>query len=224
VYEAGYCGFWIDARFQKLGADCMVTNPADVPTSDKERRHKNDKVDASKLVREYQKGSLRPVYVPDRVAQEDRSLVRMRARFVRKETRCKNQIKALLAFYGYTQHPDEEAPGGLERYWSRVYIRWLESRMLEHESGRAPFQALVKELLELRAFELLAKRRIEHGGQCRRSKAEAAGGQADCLFAPLDVHRLSALVNLHPRYMSMGVYQNADQNRTATRSAIPNST
>lgn len=148
VYEAGYCGFWIHERFRDLGVDCIVTNPADVPTSDKERRHKNDKVDAGKLVRELQKGSLRAIYVPERVALEDRSLVRMRARFVRKQTRCKNQIKALLAFYGYKQFEDEES--GPEHYWSRVYICWIESIVMQRPSGQESLRMLLKELVFLR--------------------------------------------------------------------------
>jgi transposase len=118
VYEAGYFGFWVERRFQELGIDCMVINAADVPTSNKERRHKNDSVDAGKL-----------------------------ARFVRKQTRCKNQIKAFLAFYGYT--PLEEA-GEPERHWSRAYVRWIESTVMEQPSGRQALTALLKELLFLR--------------------------------------------------------------------------
>ena len=41
VYEAGYFGFWIENSFQALGIDCMVINASDVPTSNKERRHKS---------------------------------------------------------------------------------------------------------------------------------------------------------------------------------------
>jgi len=147
VYEAGYCGFWIHARFQELGIDCIVTNPADVPTSDKERRHKNDTVDAGKLVREHQKGSLKAIYVPDRAALEDRNLVRMRAAFVSKQTRCKNQIKAFLAFYGYKQHEEEAGP---EHYWSRTYVSWIESIAMKRESGQGALRMLLKELVFLR--------------------------------------------------------------------------
>ncbi|MBI3815205.1 MAG: IS110 family transposase, partial [Nitrospinae bacterium] len=37
VYEAGYCGFWIHDKLKEQGINCMVVNPADVPTKDKER-------------------------------------------------------------------------------------------------------------------------------------------------------------------------------------------
>jgi hypothetical protein len=40
VYEAGFCGFWIHDRLQSLGINNIVVNPADVPTTDKEKNKK----------------------------------------------------------------------------------------------------------------------------------------------------------------------------------------
>ena len=40
VYEAGYCGFWIHDRLQEHGVQCLVVNPADVPTKDKSEQSK----------------------------------------------------------------------------------------------------------------------------------------------------------------------------------------
>jgi len=40
VYEAGYSGFWIHDRLREKGIDCIVVNPADIPTTDKERSGK----------------------------------------------------------------------------------------------------------------------------------------------------------------------------------------
>ena len=48
VYEAGYSGFWIHRRLRSLGIENIVINPADVPTTDKERRHKTDTWDLRK--------------------------------------------------------------------------------------------------------------------------------------------------------------------------------
>lgn len=42
VYEAGFCGFWIQESLEKLGIKCKVVNAADVPTTDKEKRLKTD--------------------------------------------------------------------------------------------------------------------------------------------------------------------------------------
>lgn len=155
VYEAGYFGFWIHEALIQFGVDSMVINPADVPTSDKERRTKTDRVDAAKLARSLANGELRRLYVPDRIALEDRTLVRTRMAFVRKQTRCKNQIKALLRFYGL-QAPDER----IERYWGRAYIRWLENVTFSQESGTIALAALLQELLTLRETIAYLTKRI----------------------------------------------------------------
>ncbi len=155
VYEAGYSGFWIHDDLEALGADCTVVNPADVPTSDKERRHKNDRIDAGKLGRGLATKSLKAIYVPERSWTEDRLLVRTRIRFVRKQTRVKCQIKAVLAFYGY-QVP-EDMP---EKYWSRRYIRWIESLKMVRSSGDYALKALLAELHFLRQMILDLTRRI----------------------------------------------------------------
>jgi transposase len=155
VYEAGYCGFWIQKQLQALGVYCIVINPADVPTSDKERVHKNNSVDAGKLARNLRNKELKALYVPARAALEDRTLVRMRMMFVRKQTRCKNQIKALLQYYGY--HVPEDLS---ERYWSRSYIAWIEGLLMEQVSGQHALQALLRELTFLRSQLLTFTRQI----------------------------------------------------------------
>jgi transposase len=145
VYEAGYFGFWIHDALREQGVDCLVVHPADVPTKDKERRNRNDTVDARKLARSLRNGELTALYVPERKALEDRSLVRMRMSMVKKQTRCKNQVKGLLSFYGYTI-PDELA----KSHWSRNFINWLGSLEFQGESGKQTLQALLDELKHLR--------------------------------------------------------------------------
>jgi len=51
VYEAGFCGFWIDRTLREAGINNIVVNPADVPTSNKEKRRKTDKIDSKKLAK-----------------------------------------------------------------------------------------------------------------------------------------------------------------------------
>ena len=76
AYEAGYSGFWIHDQLHEKGIDCMVVNPVDVPTKDKERSGKTDKVDCRKLARCLRNGELEGIYVPARVKVEDRGLLR----------------------------------------------------------------------------------------------------------------------------------------------------
>ena len=44
VYEAGFCGYWIDRQLQSQGIKNIIVNPADVPTSNKEKTRKTDTV------------------------------------------------------------------------------------------------------------------------------------------------------------------------------------
>lgn len=145
LYEAGYCGYWICHELRSHGIDCIIVNPADVPTMDKERKHKTNKVDARKLARSLRNGELVPLYVPSRSALEDRTLIRSRQMLVSKQTRCKNQIKALLSFYGITL-PDDIT----DRYWSRRYVAWLESLSLQSAGGTHTLKTLLDELAHLR--------------------------------------------------------------------------
>lgn len=145
AYEAGYCGFWIHDELKALGVDCIVVNPADVPTMHKERSFKTDRIDARKLARSLRNGELTPLYVPDRSALEDRSLVRTRHSLVRKQTRCKNQIKGLLSFYGV---PLPQEPSTVN--WSKRFVVWLEQLALQSTSGTQALKTLIQELLHLR--------------------------------------------------------------------------
>jgi transposase len=145
VYEAGYCGFWIHDRLQEHGVQCLVVNPADVPTKDKERRSKTDGVDCRKLARSLRNGEIESIYVPCRPKVEDRSLLRTRHSMVRKQTRCKNQIKSILHFYGI-QIPEEL--GG--SHWSKRFITWIETIRMERASGNFALQVHLEDLNNMR--------------------------------------------------------------------------
>ena len=65
VYEAGFSGFEAHRTLCKLGVKNIVINPADVPTSGRERNYKNDSIDSRKLARELENGSLTGIYIPE---------------------------------------------------------------------------------------------------------------------------------------------------------------
>jgi transposase len=155
VYEAGFCGYWIVAQLRSSGIECLVINPADVPTSDKEKQYKTNRVDARKLVRSLRNGELAGIYVPSRTAQEDRALVRSRHTLVGKQTRCKNLIKSTLCFYGIALPEDI-----VDRYWSARFTRWLESLELATTSGTTTLKMLLEELAFLRQLILRTTRAI----------------------------------------------------------------
>jgi transposase len=145
VYEAGFSGFWIHDRLQEQGVQCLVVNPADVPTKDKERAGKTDRVDCRKLARSLRSGEIDGIYVPTRPKAEDRSLIRTRHSMVKKQTRSKNQIKSILCFYGI-HIPDELA----NSHWSKRFINWIESIRMERASGDMALKAHLMELTHVR--------------------------------------------------------------------------
>ncbi|MFQ6102594.1 MAG: IS110 family transposase [Anaerolineae bacterium] len=147
VYEAGYFGFWIHDDLREHGIECMVVNPADVPTKDKERRNRNDKVDARKLARGLASGELSPVYVPLREAVEARSLVRARWDIVKKQTRCRSQIRAMLMLYGIFLPEDL-----IHAHWSRGFLQWLQQVSFDTSSGQHAFELRLQELHSLGTF------------------------------------------------------------------------
>jgi len=200
VYEAGYFGFWIHEALVELGVDSIVINPADVPTTDKERRTKTDRVDAAKLGRSLANGELHPLYVPERSALEDRTLVRMRMTFVRKQTRCKNQLKALLQYYGVKKSDDVS-----DRYWSRAYLRWLESITFKEESGTIAFKALLNELLTLRTTIADLTRRIRLLAHEARYRS-----QVELLCSVPGISVLSAIIFL-TEVVSLDRFKNLDR-------------
>jgi transposase len=155
VYEAGYSGYWAHRQLGAMGIHNIIVHPADVPTTDKEHRRKNDPVDARKLSRSLSLGELHPLYVPSQQAEHDRSLVRMRYNFVKKQTRCKLQIKSLLAFSGIPILDDMD-----ERYWSRRFIAWLQQVRFTTDSGTQALHVLLEELLFLRSQLLQLTRQI----------------------------------------------------------------
>jgi transposase len=142
VYEAGFSGFWIYERLREQGINSMVVNPADVPTMDKERAGKSDRVDCRKLARNLRNGDLKGIHVPSREQQEDRHLIRTRQSMVRKQTRCKNQIKSILYFYGI--------PIPEKGHWSRSFLQWLEQIQMEKDSGHLALKFHLEELKHLR--------------------------------------------------------------------------
>jgi transposase len=155
VYEAGYSGFWVHDELKANGVACTVANPADVPTKDKERRKKRDAVDCRKLARSLRAGEIEGIYVPCRRKLEDRSLVRTRQSMVRKQTRCKNQIKGILFFYGIRL-----PQGCTERNWSGRFVKWLESIQMERASGDMALKVHLEELRYLRQMIVKLDREI----------------------------------------------------------------
>ena len=146
VYEAGFCGFWALRIFRQNNIDCIVCNPADVPTMNKERVNKCDPIDSRKLSRELENKSLHGIYIPDTFQEELRMLMRLRYRIIQSQTRIKNRIKGLL----YAQGIQIPLQFSGNNRWSHAFILWLEKLQLLTPAGNFTLQNLIIQLKEIR--------------------------------------------------------------------------
>lgn len=146
AYEAGFSGFSAAHALRDAGLECLVVHPPDIPTNDYDRRHKTDRNDARRLSRALRAGHMRSVYIPTQDAIDARALVRMRDVLIKKQTRCKTQIKMALLFLGV------ELPATItDGHWSRRYITWLETQAQQDGSRALVVRTYLDELLFLRA-------------------------------------------------------------------------
>jgi transposase len=143
AYEAGFCGFWIQKALIKLGVQSIIVNPADIPTTDKDKRQKEDKRDSRKIAKSLRNGDLEPIYIPSDEALEDRLLVRVRYTIAKELKRCKHRIKSFLLFYGISTPSNLSSSA---RYWSSKYINWLETLQLSSCNGRLALNFLINQL------------------------------------------------------------------------------
>lgn len=143
AYEAGYSGYWIHDNFNELGIECKVLNPADIPTTDKERKRKTDPSDSRKIAKLLKSGLARGIYVPDKSSRALRELVRHRQTQIKEQTRAKNRVKSFITFNGI-KTPDEISDA--KKYWSKKYILWLRSLKFEEPGTQIAFNNLLDNL------------------------------------------------------------------------------
>lgn len=155
AYEAGFCGYWIHNQLASLGIQSMVVNPADIPTTDKEKVQKEDSRDSRKIAKALRNGDLVAIHVPSSKTLEDRGLLRMRHALVKDLTRNKNRIKSFLYFHGI------EVPESFAPRWSKRYLNWLDKIDLPEVSGKNTLQAIVSASKNLRASVLQVTQQIQ---------------------------------------------------------------
>lgn len=155
-YEAGFSGFSAQRWLSRQGVNCLVVNAADVATNDKEKRQKNDKIDARKLCEYLQTKKVKSVYIPEPHWEHGRSLVRMRGRIVSNQTRCKNRIWHLLHFSGLSLPQGYEAG----QYWSKNFISKLEALDCQSEALKTTLELYLKDFRQTRSLLVEVTRNI----------------------------------------------------------------
>lgn len=157
AYEASFCGFWTHDRLEELGIKSIVVNPPDIPTTDKERRQKEDKRDSRKIADTLRAGKLKGIRIPSIKNRQDRILLRTRRALLKDLQRNKNRIKGFLYFNGinYPQQFKQR-----NTHWSNVFMKWVENVPMSEPSGQQAIQALIESSRNLRKQLLDITRKI----------------------------------------------------------------
>jgi transposase len=149
VYEAGFCGYWIHRELTEAGIKNIIVNPADVPTTNKEKIGKRDPIDSNKLSRELGNGSLECIFIPNPQQQSIRSLSRLRFQQTKRSSQVKSYIKGFLHFNGISIPAEHSG-----RRWSRNFIRWLQALRFEQEQNRQTLDLLLVQYEDARKGQL----------------------------------------------------------------------
>ncbi len=169
AYEAGFSGFWLQRALTRFGINCIVVNPADVPTTDKEKKLKNDKRDCRKIARSLRSQELEAIHIPSIQVQEDRQIVRHYRSVIQDRSRIKNQIKALLNIYGI-KYPEEFAEANT--HWSKRFANWLKSLELSTGSGTWVLKSIIQEYEHRAEVAKLAIRKVRELSKEHRFKTQ----------------------------------------------------
>ncbi|WKV11830.1 IS110 family transposase [Marivirga harenae] len=135
AYEAGFCGYGHHRQLVELGIDNVVIHPADVPTTDKDKAGKTDKVDSRKIAKGLRSGDLRGIHVFNEADQDLRSFARMRHNMQKDLRKAKQRIKVFLNYntISVPAHLDDDN-------WSKAYEAWLEDEVtFSTENARTAF-------------------------------------------------------------------------------------
>ncbi|HKI87536.1 MAG TPA: IS110 family transposase [Draconibacterium sp.] len=166
AYEAGFCGFSVHRELEGCGIHNLVVNPADIPTTDKERKQKEDRRDSQKIARSLKNGELAGIYVPTRAMEELRSLIRYRKTLVKEISRHKTRIKSYLHCNGV---PVPAALSGASRHWSGKFTMWLETIRFTTPYGNMVLEGTLSTVKHLRSGLLKVDRelrKLEKEGEC----------------------------------------------------------
>ncbi len=148
AYEAGFCGFFPHRDLVQHGIKNIVVNPADIPTTDKEKKQKEDSRDSRKIVRSLHNKELEAIYIPSMDIEGLRSLVRYRKTLVKEINRYKYRTKSFLYYNGF-KVPVEMEQGS--KHWSKRYTTWLKTLELEITYSKITLDSIIETVEHLRS-------------------------------------------------------------------------
>jgi len=158
AYEASFSGFKNHRDLLNLGIKNIVVNPADIPTTDKERKQKEDSRDSRKIAKQLSQKDLKAIYVPEIEIEGDRSFIRYRKTLTKEIARTKHRIKSQLYYFGI-EIPTKFSE---KNYWSKSFTSWLQELDLPTESARMTLNG------HLEMAEMLRKKQLSTNKEIRK--------------------------------------------------------
>jgi len=156
AYEASFSGFGIHRDLVNLGIKNIVVNPADMPTTDKERKQKEDSRDSRKIAKQLSQKDLQAIYIPEIDIEGDRNLVRYRKTLTKEIARTKHRIKSLLYYFGI------EIPIQFSgtKYWSKRFTSWIRNVDLPTPSAKLTLDSHLEMAEHLRKKQYTTNKEI----------------------------------------------------------------
>ena len=187
AYEASFSGFKIHRDLVNLGIKNIVVNPADIPTTDKERKQKEDSRDSRKIAKQLSQQDLTAIYIPKIEIEGDRNFIRYRKTLTKEIARTKHRIKSQLYYFGI------EIPAQFsgKKYWSKRFTSWLQEIELPTESAKMALTG------HLEMAELLRKKQYSTTKEIRKlSEKKIYKENYNLLLSVPGVSTLTAMIIL----------------------------
>ena len=202
VYEAGFCGFSTHRELLSNGIKNIVVNPADIPTTDKERKQKEDRRDSRKLSRLLKNKALEEIYIPPLSVEELRSLVRYRKTTVNDLGRQKNRIKSYLYYSGINIPIELSGPS---KHWSKKFSDWLSTVILSTEQGTM----VISEMLETAGF--LRQKLLRINRELRKISKESSYSKLINLLRTIPGIALITALTIITELVTINRFKNLDR-------------
>src|SRR5882672_234562 len=138
AYESSKFGFWIQRQLASYGYHCLVVNPADIPTTNKETTGKTDPIDSRKIGKALRSGLLTSIHVPELTTEGDRQLFRYRKKLWGDLVKVKNRIKDKILFAGIDIPEKLDGPN-----WTKAFLKWLKDLEIPAPSTRLTLNLLL---------------------------------------------------------------------------------
>jgi transposase len=142
AYEAGFCGTSYHDNLLRLGIENIIVHPADIPSTDKQKKNKTDLHDSRSISYYLEKGLLHSIHVLPKGNQEIRSLFRLRQSKVKDVTRISNKLKSYIQFMGIAIPNDSKNSKLTNRS-----IQWLGNQKFDTVAGSITLRQYINDLI-----------------------------------------------------------------------------